>query len=348
MDESTPPRRARRVTMEDVANAAGVSKTTVSRVLGGIDAGIPKDTQQRVNDLAEAMGYRPNMLASALRRQTSDTIGFVSDVIASTPNAGAMVQGAQDAAWTFGKVLLLTNTGGIPEVERKAIETMHQRQVDGVVYATMYHQVRELPAGLDDLPCVLLDVRSRGSNLSSVAPDESAGAAEAVRYLAGLGHRRIGFINSAAAIPAAHERLAGYREELIRQGLEFDDALIAYDLDEFTGGIAAASRLLDLDLPPTALFCFNDRMAAGAIRAARLRGMSVPAELSVVGFDNQELVALLTDPPLTTFQLPHYEMGQWAVQQLLGEVQGSMSRVEHRIPFRFIERESAAAPLELR
>lgn len=336
--------RQRRVRMEDVAIAAGVSKTTVSRVLGGIEGGIPAETQQRVADLAEAMGYRPNMLASALRKQTSETIGFVSDVIASTPNAGAMIQGAQDAAWALGKLLLLTNTGGVLEVERKAIETMHQRQVDGIVYATMYHQARAVPAGLDDMPCVLLDVRDRDSGLSSVAPDESAGAARAVRYLAELGHRRIGFVNSSRDIPAAHERLTGFREELVRQGLPLDDQLIAYGIDEFTDGITAAGRLLDVAEPPTALFCFNDRIAAGAIRAAHLRGLRVPTDLSVVGFDNQELVALLTDPPLTTFQLPHYEMGQWAVQQLLREAESSSSRVQHRIPFQLVERDSATRP----
>ena len=241
-------------------------------------------------------------------------------------------------------MLLLANTGGVEKVERTAIDMMHQRQVDGLIYATMYHQVRALPDGLDDVPCVLLDVRNRESRFSSVVPDESRGAAQAVRYLMGLGHRRIGFLNSGADIPAAHERLEGYRQELVRQGIPIEDDLIAYDLDEFSGGISAAGRLLDLPNPPTALFCFNDRVAAGAIRTAHRRGLSVPQDLSVIGFDNQELVALLTDPPLTTFQLPHYEMGQWAVRQLLGEVEGSYSRIDHRIPLEFIERESASPP----
>lgn len=332
--------------MQDVASEAGVSTSTVSRVLGGIDSGIPEVTRERVAAVAEAMGYRPNAIASGLRKKTSDTIGFVSDVIASTPNAGAMVQGAQDAAWRAGKVLVLVNTGGDPEVEHKAIDTMLQRQVDGLIYATMYHQIVVPPHALLSVPSVLLDARSETTPISSVVPDETGGAAAAVRLLVEAGHRRIGFLNSAAQVPAAGERLAGYRAELARSGIGIDPNLVADDTDEFEGGIAGAGRLLDSTDPPTALFCFNDRMAAGAIRAARERGVRVPDDLSVVGFDNQELVALLTDPPLTTLQLPHAEMGRWAVEHLLGRLGTGAHQefVEHRAECVLIPRASVAPP----
>lgn len=339
-----PDPRRHPLRMQDVAAEAGVSKSTVSRVLGGIDSGIPEATRERVLAIAAAMGYRPNAIASGLRRQTSDTIGFISDVIASTPHAGAMVQGAQDAAWRAGKVLMLVNTGGDPEVEHKAIDTMLQRQVDGLIYATMYHQVVEPPQELHTVPCVLLDARSSTDPISSVVPDEAGGAAVAVRALADAGHTRIGFLNSAAGVPAAAERYAGYQAELTRHGLATGDHLVEADTDEFEGGLAAAGRLLDLEDPPTALFCFNDRMAAGAIRAARERGLRVPDDLSVVGFDNEELVALLTDPPLTTVQLPHYEMGRWAVDQVLAAMNGPEAVTRHRAACTLVERASVAPP----
>lgn len=343
MAEPQNPRR-HPVRMQDVAAEGQVSTSTVSRVLGGNDSRIPEATRERVLAVAAAMGYRPNAIASGLRLQTTHTIGFISDVIASSPNAGAMVQGAQDAAWRAGKVLMLVNTGGDPDLEHEAIDTLLQRQVDGLIYATMYHQVVEPPPALRTVPCVLLDARSSTDSFSSVVPDEAGGAAAAVRVLADAGHTRIGYLNSAAGVPAAAERYAGYQAELTRLGLAADDHLVEDDIDEFEGGLAAAGRLLDLEDAPTALFCFNDRMAAGAIRAAHKRGLRVPDDLSVVGFDNQELVALLTDPPLTTVQLPHYEMGCWAVDQLLAAMNGPETVTRHRAACTLVERASVAPP----
>ncbi|MDP3177191.1 MAG: LacI family DNA-binding transcriptional regulator, partial [Spirochaetaceae bacterium] len=167
-----------------MADLAGVSTSTVSVVLSGKAAarGIPEATAQRVLAAAAELGYRPNAIASGLRRQTSDTIGFISDVIATTPHAGAMVQGAQDAAWKAGKVLIIVNTGVDPTIEHRAIEAMLQRQVDGLVYATMYHEFIEPPAELREAPAVLLDCRCADPTLSSVAPDEEGGARAAMAH----------------------------------------------------------------------------------------------------------------------------------------------------------------------
>lgn len=334
--------RSKKILMEDVARVAGVSKTTVSRVLNGASEQIPEDTQKRVIETAKNMGYTRNTLASSLRRQQSDTIGFISDVIASSPNAGAMILGAQDAAWRAGKVLLLTNTGGNQEVEKTVIQKMIERQVDGLIYATMYHQVLSPPIELKSVPTVLLDVRSKSGSFSSVAPDEVSGASAATKHLIDLGHQKIGFLNSSARIPAAVERFTGFKQTLSKHGIKLEKRYLAEDLDEFSGGLNSAMKILNQANPPTALFCFNDRMAAGAIRAAQQLGLTVPDDLSIVGFDNQELVALLTNPPLTTFQLPHYEMGQWAVQHLLKMISEPREQheVQMRIPFKLVKRDS--------
>jgi LacI family transcriptional regulator len=256
-----------------------------------------------------------------------------------------MVQGVQDVAWAAGKVLLMVNTGGDEPLERRAIDAMLGRQVEGLLYATMYHRVVQPPRSLREVPAVLLDARSADPSLSSVAPDEQGGAHAAVSHLVSLGHRRIGYLQSSGGVPAAGERLAGYRAALTEHGLTYDPSLVAQAVDEYEGGLAAATAVLRPDDRPTALFCFNDRMAAGAVLAARRLGLSVPGDLSLVGFDNEELVALLVDPPLTTVQLPHEAMGRWATDHLLELIADPGVRPEQfRMPCPLVVRASTAAP----
>jgi LacI family transcriptional regulator len=333
------------VTLKHVAERAGVHPSTVSLVLTNKPVALTEETRQRVRRAAEELGYRGNALAAGLRRRTSDTIGFVSDLIATTPHAGQLIQGAQDAAWNVGKVLLIINTGGDEEVEQRAIAAMLARRVDGLVYAAMFHRHIEPSAALYEVPTVLLDARSDDTRLSSVAPDEEGGARAAVSRLLDAGHRRIGYLQSDASIPAARERLKGYRDTLEERGLGFDASLVVEAIDEHEGGTVAASAILDQIDRPTALFCFNDRMAVGAIHAAHAMGLSVPRDLSLVGYDNEELVAPLAEPPLTTVQLPHYEMGRWAVEELLATVSGASSGPrQHRMACLLVERESVAPP----
>jgi LacI family transcriptional regulator len=331
--------------MKDVAEHAGVHPSTVSLVLADKPVALTEETRRRVRASAAELGYRVNAVAAGLRRQTSDTIGVVSDLIATTPHAGQMMQGAQDAAWAAGKMLLMINTGADTELEERALAAMLARQVDGIVYASMYHRVIQPPIALHEGPSVLLDARSNDETLSSVAPDEEGGARAAVSHLVEAGHRRVGYLQSDASIPAAEERLRAYRETLAQHGIAFEASLVVEGLDEHEGGYRAAARILDQPDRPTALFCFNDRMAAGAIHKAHQLGLSVPRDLSLVGFDNEELVAPLTEPPLTTIQLPHYEMGRWAVERLLRQIAGEQVPPEHhRVPCPLVRRESVASP----
>jgi LacI family transcriptional regulator len=341
----------RRPLIRDVAGRAGVSLTTVSLVLNGkAGANIPAETQARVRAAAKELGYRPNAMARGLRRQRSDTIAVISDEIATTPFAGAMLQGAQDAAWATGRVMLLVNTGRDVNLEARAVEAMLDHHVDAVVYARMHHEVVDPPAGIRDVPAVLLDARTASGDLPSVVPDEAAAAFAAVGYLAGHGHRRIAFVNTSDPGPAAIERLEGYRLGLSAHGLAADPAMIALgDYGDTPSGFAAALRLLDGDNRPTALFCFNDRMAMGAYRAILLRGLRVPDDISIVGFDNMEQIAPWLDPPLTTMQLPHYEMGRWAVEHVLTMLDGASSvtprlPMQMRLPCPLVERRSVGPP----
>lgn len=332
--------------MKDVARQAGVSQTTVSFVINNVgdENNIPQETQARVLEAVSALGYRPNAVARNLRSQRTHTIGFVSDEIATTPFAGQMIQGAQDVAWEYNKLILLVNTGGNQQMQGDAVEALLERQVDGIIYAVMYHHQVTPPPALYETPCVLLDCFAAAGSLASVVPDEAAGGQEAVELLIRNGHRRIGFLQNIDRIPAAFGRLQGYRQALAAHGLAFDDSLVVTGLSDQGGGYQAARTLLEQAQRPTALFCFNDRMAMGAYLAASDLGIAIPQQLSVVGFDNQETIAPWLRPALTTVQLPHYAMGRWATSHLLEMIANPGKRaqapLQHKSACPLIERAS--------
>ncbi|MEU8824914.1 LacI family DNA-binding transcriptional regulator [Streptomyces sp. NPDC048636] len=342
----------RRIGIKDVATAAGVSATTVSHILNEVEGKrINAETRQRVLETAQQLGYAPNGLARGLRLRRSNTVGFVSDQIATTPHAGRIILGAQEEAAKHGLVLLMLNTGGDPERERKEIDLLLQRQVDGVLYASMYHRVVEVPERLRSVPTVLLDARSDDPAVPSVVPDEVQGGVTAVRELLRHGHRRIGFINNVDDIPATHGRLEGYRRALAEAGTAYDPDLVVAEKADAAGGHRAALELLRARSRPTALFCFADRMAMGVYHAAAELGLSIPAELSVIGFDNQELICDGLFPGLTTVALPHYEMGARAVAQLLAltgvPAQETGSATQEMLPCPLTARASVASPPRL-
>jgi LacI family transcriptional regulator len=338
------PAKKHVVTMMEVAQHARVSQTTVSFVLNNAETpNIPDETRQRVLQAVAELGYRPNALAQGLRMKRSGFFGFVTDVIAITPYAGKIVEGAQDAAWENGKILMLVNTKADPEIETTAIDTLLMRRVEGIIYATMYHHPVAPPAALREIPTVLLDCFVEDRQIPSVVPDEFKGGLDATRYLLEKGYRRIGYINDIHITPASVGRLEGYRAALASFNVPFDPDLVCSDVSKQDGGYRGAQRLLQLKDRPRALFCFNDRMAMGAYDAIRKMNYKIPEDVAVFGFDNQELIAAHLYPPLTTMELPHYQMGAWAVQKLV-EILSSVEHtqpVQHKITCPLIERTSA-------
>jgi len=306
-----------RIGIRQVAAEAGVSVTTVSHVLNEVPhAQVREETRQRVLLAAQRLGYRANRAAQSLRTQRTKTLALVSDAIATTPYAGQLILGAQRAAQAHGYTVLLFNTDNDPSVEEQELDALTEYQVDGVIYATMYHRVVSVPAALEGTPLVLLDAESPGSGAPSVVPDEVGGGRTATEELIGNGHRRIGFVTNVDDVPATHGRLQGYREALEAAGIDFDPELVASAESESWGGYRAASSLVMLADRPTALFCYNDRMAMGAYRAAAELRLRIPEDLSVVGFDDQELITRGLFPELTSVALPHYDMGYWATETL--------------------------------
>lgn len=311
--------------IKDVAVAAGVSVTTVSHVLNDVAyARVSPKTRDIVKETAARLGYGPNRLARALRTQHTGMLGLISEEIATTPHAGRIILGADEAARARGYNLMIINISSTasPESREADVEALLERQVDGILYATMYHREVTLPAGLERVPAVLVDADSLSGPFTSVVPDEEGGARAAVQSLLDAGHTRIGFLNNTDDVPATRDRLRGFRETLSNAGLDGDGAPVESEPSEAEGGYVAGRRMLQGPDRPTGLFCYNDRMAMGAYRAAAELGLRIPEDLSVVGFDDQELIAANLYPGLTTVALPHYEMGAWAAESLIDAIEG--------------------------
>jgi len=308
--------KQKRPSMQDVADLAGVSRTTVSFVLNDVpNSNIPVTTQERVWSAVTELGYRPNALARGLRSQRSHNIGFISDVVATTPHANYLIQGAQDLAWKHEKLLMLVNVGGSESMKVTATNMMLERRVEGIIYATMYHREAHPPEMVKEVPTVLVDCFVADRSLPSVVPDEVLGGYTAVKTLIEKGHKRIGYLQSIDPVVAAAGRLAGYKQAMAEHGIPFDETLVTSINDE--RGYEGAMTLLKRTERPTALFCFNDRMAMGAYAAIRNLNLKIPDDVAVIGFDNQVLIAPALYPALTTMELPHYNMGCWAVEHLL-------------------------------
>jgi LacI family transcriptional regulator len=295
--------------------------------------------------VAGDLGYAPNRLASGLRNQRSQILGLVSDEITTTPFAGAMIQGAQDAASEHGHLLMVVNSGLDNELERQEIRALQQHQVDGIIYARMFNQQVSVPEELQAVPTIVLDATSDNPGLSSVVPDEFGAGDSAAELLVSAGHRNIAMINNEDDIPAAHGRLAGFRAGLDRHGRQLPAELLVAGHPSTAGGRQAALELLSRPDRPTALFCFSDQMAMGAYQAAGHLGLKIPDDLSIVGVDNLELIADALWPGLSTMALPHYEMGRWAVLKLLNELENpGTARVHEKIACPLVERGSVAPP----
>lgn len=315
--------KQKRVTIKQVAAEAGVSITTVSHVLNNVPGlRVNPATRQRIEEVSARLGYVPNGLAQSLRTQRSNSIGLIGDEIVTTPFAGKLVLGAQEIAISRDAVLFVVSTGYQRDVEAREIEELLRRQVDGILYASMFHRELELPEQLASVPTVILNGECTTAGVPWVAPDERAGGYDAADVLIEAGHSRLGFINNVDDIPASSGRLAGFTSRMEEAGIPAEGLAVATAETDPAGGYAAAMDLLSRSPRPTGIFCFNDRLAMGAYRAAAELGLRIPQDVSIVGFDNQEYVADGIHPGLTTIELPHYDMGVWAAEQLFNRIDG--------------------------
>ena len=333
-----------------MAEAAGVSSATASLVLNGRSIGrVSADIATRVVDAAARLNYRPNLIARSLRTQVSKTIGIISNDVATTPFAGAMLSGAQEVAWRNGWLLLLVNSNGEDAMEEAAIRSLVQRNVDGFIYTTMFHQEIKTPDYLKKQKVVLLDCVDANKVHQSVVPNEYQGATDAVQHLVDQGHTKVAYIGTSENTIAGRKRLEAFKDVLKKNKTDLDPENIVLVSDSNAiDGYEGAQRLLSSKVRPTAIFCYTDRMAMGAYEAIAEAKLSIPQDISVVGFDNQLNIADALRPPLTTVQLPHFEMGAWAATRLLEAIDPenseSLITIEQVIACPLVIRDSVAPP----
>jgi LacI family transcriptional regulator len=332
-------------TMTDVARLAGVSQSSVSLVLNGMTGSrISPDTRLRVAEAARQIGYKvPAMRRSHATGGEREVIAYLLDDISTNPQAAMVLEGARDYAFEHGFIVTAYVTRANAESENAAIAAIKRdRSVIGIVYATSFIRRVTLPPALD-MPVVLLNCYDDLRRHVSILPSEVAGMFNAAQHLIDLGHQRIGFINGEAWMDASADRLKGYRQALATADIVFDPRLVR-DGDWLpTGGYQHASDLLALAYPPTAILCANDQMAVGALDAARDAGLKAPDDVSVMGYDNQE-ISRFSRPPLSTLVMPNLELGQRAAEALIDiAVQGKQPRaLTIRIEGQLVPRASTA------
>ncbi|MEV5362348.1 LacI family DNA-binding transcriptional regulator [Streptomyces cellulosae] len=328
--------------LREVAERAGVSMRTVSNVVRGTGR-FSEATRQRVERAVEELGYRPNSAARRLRTGRSGVLLLAVPEL-TMPYWAELAEHVLREAAARDCTLLVEVTGGRPEAELEIALGHTDPMVDGIILSPLALDDRAAARAADPAPLVLLGERVHDLPCPHVTVDNTAAAREATEHLLARGRRRIGVVGRQPAPNAATSatRLAGYREALEAAGLTYDETLAppvtAYHRSD---GATAADALLDLPDPPDAVFCFADTLAEGVLHAARDRGLSIPADLAVIGFDDIEASRYMA-PPLTTVAPDKRELAHLAVTALLEGVNGTRQRHQKvlRAAHRLVKRAS--------
>ncbi|MDX1524200.1 MAG: LacI family DNA-binding transcriptional regulator [Anaerolineae bacterium] len=303
------------VTIKDIARIAGVSHTTVSRALNGNPA-ISQKTVDRIREIAQEMGYTPSAVAQSLLAQQTKTIGMVVTTIAD-PFIVPVVEGVETAAQRAGYSVFLTTSHNDPDRELAVVETLQRRRVDAILITAS--RVGSLYSSqLDEIqvPIVLINNQETGKYLHSVTIDDRQGPMLAMTHLIELGHRKIGYVDTANRPQSSRLRATVYKEALSEIGVTYDPNLIISlpVKGDFNRGRASLRPLLEAGA--TAVFCYNDVTAIGLLSACHEQGVKVPQELSIVGHDDIE-AAQYVFPQLTTVRQPSLQLGQLAMEMAL-------------------------------
>ena len=329
---------------KDVAQRAGVSATTVSRVINNMP-NVSPEVRDKVLAAVRALNYRPSRTARRLRAKRSAVLGLIIPDI-QNPFFTAIARSIEDVAYQRGYSLVLCNTDENQDKERLYIDIMCAEQVAGVILATTHEEDAPLPR-LDGqgIPVVAIDRQIGDGRVDSVLVSNREGVHEAVSHLAQLGHTRVGFIGLPLSLTVGNERYAGYIDALAQHGLESTADLVRIGDARQASGYRCACDLLTLRPPITALFVANNLMTLGALDAIHECGVAVPEQLSVIGFDDMPLTAYI-EPPLTMVAQPTYELGQAAARLLFDRIDRPGRTVEHvRFKTKLIVRNSTASLL---
>ena len=338
----------KRVTQADVALRAGVSQTAVSQILSGRENGVSNfrpETCQRVLQAAEELGYVPSMMARALRTNRTMTIGVVVGFITDELSI-RITRGILDVANERGYGILIGTSEQDPQLEARVVEQLHGYQVDGLIFVDSWADPDTLLDNPSYPPMIFAQLRKLMVARNCVGTDDVAGGYEATRHLLDLGYRKVAYISGPEHWASAAERLKGYRQALADYGLPYDPSLVAWGDWEICSGIETTNSLLDRHPDIDAIFVANDLMAAGTIQVAAARGLRIPHDLALVGYDDRQFAQALC-PPLTSFAHPLHMIGQKAAQLLINRLLQHNARHVPSISVsgRLVIRESCGAAL---
>jgi DNA-binding LacI/PurR family transcriptional regulator len=323
---------------------AGVTHSTVSRALRNSPL-VSADTAERIHRIARELGYRTSAAARSLVTRRSDTIGVVVTNIVD-PFIAGVVSGIEDTADEHDLSVFLANSNAQPEREVRVAQKFEERRVDGIIVTASRVGAQYVPLlNHMQVPIVLLNNQHPSQFAHSIMIANVQASLDAMRYLIRLGHRRIAYLGDRSGYQSDEERFTGYRQALSEAGLSVEPSLIVHGDGKPEGAQAPVDALLALPLPPTAIFCYNDMSALGAMRQIRGHGLRIPADISIVGFDDLYISQYLY-PPLTTVRQPMRQMGRMAMETLLQIFAGVESGNEIRVPGELIVRESTAPPKE--
>lgn len=326
--------------IKDIARIARVSHSTVSRALQNSPL-VNARTAEKIRQIARESGYRASAVARGLVTKRTRTIGLVVTTIAD-PFAAEVASGIEQAANDLGYSVFLADSNADPNREQQVVQSFAERRVDGIIvtssrvgalYLSLLSEMR--------VPIVLVNDQHPGAFVHSVMIGNVAGAREAADHLIALGHRRIAYLGDQFGYQSDTERFEGYRQALREAGLEFHPELVVHGDGKPEEAMRAMEKLLALANPPTAVCCYNDMSALGAMRSIHLAGRRVPEDISVVGFDDLFL-ASYTQPPLTTVRQPMRRMGLLAMESLFRLMSGEDTAIRITIAPELIVRESTA------
>ncbi|MDQ0223927.1 LacI family DNA-binding transcriptional regulator [Metabacillus niabensis] len=308
------------VKMSDVAKLANVSTATVSRVLRFPET-VKEETRLKVLKAIDDLEYQPNILARQLRRNETNTILVVVPNIMNTVFLG-IIEGIEAEASKNNYKVLLGNTNNEVDNEYGLIDLLKQKQTDGMILFSARMERKRLLELCENHPVVLTMDYIDGLKIPSVSIDNISSSRKAVQHLISLGHTRIAHISGPFKYASSKDRYKGYEQAMLHNDLKIDSMLVQEGLFTFESGYNQMLKLLAMEHPPTAIFAANDEMAMGVIKAAKERGLNVPNDLAVVGFDNISFSSIF-DPALTTIAQPVYKMGELSMRLLLDQIRGN-------------------------
>lgn len=303
--------------MKDVAKLAGVSVSTVSRVINNQNFPVDEATKQRVHEAIKKLDYKPNLLAKGLRLKSGRAIGLVVPDFVPLHAFANIIKYVEEFALQYDFNLILGNNHDNPDIEERFIDNLIRRSVDGIIFSRVSDESRVLKILYKrNIPIVVIDRALEDESVPSVVLNNYRAGELAAEHLVGLGHKHIVCITGPLNITLCRERVKGFRQVLIEHNIEFDEEFIFEGDFKLESGMRGIASLLRNHEKITGVWAQNDVMAAGVIKELYKRGMKVPNDMSVIGMDDVSLASMLT-PALTTIKQPFQEMSQKAVEMVI-------------------------------